>query len=74
MDVIYSDVSQATSRPFEMPRSQRFDEPIRVLCRCDGGLLRCAVTLEHDEPQLYEVMRDFFGQDPTARTRREVLP
>jgi Mlc titration factor MtfA (ptsG expression regulator) len=32
------------------------------------------VTLEQHEPQLYEVMRDFFRQDPAARARREVLP
>jgi Mlc titration factor MtfA (ptsG expression regulator) len=29
------------------------------------------VTLEHHEPRLYEVMRDFYKQDPAARTRRE---
>ncbi len=29
------------------------------------------VALEHHEPRLYEVMRDFYKQDPAARTRRE---
>ena len=28
------------------------------------------VALEHHEPRLYEVMRDFYEQDPAARTRR----
>jgi Mlc titration factor MtfA (ptsG expression regulator) len=28
------------------------------------------VTLEHHEPSLYEVMRDFYKQDPAARVRR----
>ncbi|MDQ1448852.1 MAG: MtfA peptidase [Actinomycetota bacterium] len=28
------------------------------------------VALEHHEPRLYEVMRDFYKQDPAARTRR----
>jgi len=28
------------------------------------------VTLEHHEPRLYEVLRDFYVQDPAARARR----
>jgi Mlc titration factor MtfA (ptsG expression regulator) len=28
------------------------------------------VALEHNEPGLYEVMRDFYEQDPAARARR----
>jgi len=28
------------------------------------------VALEHHEPRLYELMRDFYKQDPAARTRR----
>jgi Mlc titration factor MtfA (ptsG expression regulator) len=29
------------------------------------------VALEHNEPKLYEVMRDFYKQDPAARIRRQ---
>jgi len=32
------------------------------------------VTLEQHEPNLYEVMRDFYKQDPAARIRREDRP
>jgi MtfA peptidase len=30
------------------------------------------VALGHNEPRLYEVMRDFYKQDPAARTHREL--
>jgi Mlc titration factor MtfA (ptsG expression regulator) len=29
------------------------------------------LTLEQHEPNLYEVMRDFYKQDPAARIRRQ---
>ena len=32
------------------------------------------INAEWGGMKLYEVMRDFFRQDPAARTRREVLP
>jgi len=28
------------------------------------------VDLEHHEPDLYSVLRDYYGQDPAERTRR----
>lgn len=32
------------------------------------------VALEANEPDLYDVLRDFYGQDPAARTRRGGVP
>ena len=63
----YSDLRAGVERPPLQPYGAT--NPAEFFAVATEAFFDVPVALEHNEPSLYEVMRDFYKQDPATRLR-----
>lgn len=67
----YSDLRAGVERPPLQPYGAT--NPAEFFAVATEAFFDVPVALEHNEPSLYEVMRDFYKQDPATRIGRDAL-
>jgi Mlc titration factor MtfA (ptsG expression regulator) len=70
---VCTDAYEALRAGIERPPLQPYGatNPAEFFAVATEAFFDVPIALEHHEPMLYEVLRDFYKQDPAERTRRE---